>query len=104
MLPVQTSSEAVSLPYQERLRWTNASSPSDFGWGSTYEGVDKAAGLLSVERIRARNTQSASASSHSEVSYIAPSLTGILLFVLSRQFSFFHLWQLLACLNSTVYW
>ncbi|KAH8969322.1 hypothetical protein BDL97_02G027800 [Sphagnum fallax] len=62
----QTSSEAVSLPYQERLRWTNASSPSDFGWGSTYEGVDKATGLLSVERIRARNTQSASASSHSE--------------------------------------
>jgi hypothetical protein len=48
------------------LRWTNASSPSDFGWGSTYEGVDKATGLLSVERIRAKNTQSASSSSHSE--------------------------------------
>ncbi|CAM6073841.1 unnamed protein product [Sphagnum tenellum] len=62
----QTFSEAVALSCQERLRWTSASSPSDFGWGSGFESVEKAAGFLSMERIRAGNNQFGNVSSQSE--------------------------------------
>ncbi|CAM6033680.1 unnamed protein product [Sphagnum compactum] len=75
---------SVALSCQERLRWTSASSPSDFGWGSAFESVEKAAGFLSMERIRAGNNQFGNVSSQSEVAS-SVSFTVILLLIWSWQ-------------------
>ncbi|KAG6552762.1 hypothetical protein Mapa_005710 [Marchantia paleacea] len=61
---MQTFSELVASSRRERLRWTSASSPSDFGWGSTRESFDR--GLLVMDRIRAGTTQATSSSPRAE--------------------------------------
>lgn len=52
---------------QERLRWASATSPSDFSWGVSREGLNRSSGLLCVEKITADTSHSATASPRSEV-------------------------------------
>ncbi|KAL3688411.1 hypothetical protein R1sor_014720 [Riccia sorocarpa] len=61
---MQTFSELVASSRRERLRWTSASSPSDFGWGTCRESLDR--GLLAMDRIRAGSAQASTASPRAE--------------------------------------
>ncbi|KAH9318815.1 hypothetical protein KI387_020584, partial [Taxus chinensis] len=62
---MQTFSDLVASSRRERLRWTDASSPSDFRWAPGRESMDRA--TLASERIRANNSQAASVPSGSDV-------------------------------------
>lgn len=62
---MQTFSDLVASSRRERFRWSDATSPSDFGWIPGRESMDGAS--LAVERIRAKNSHAASMSSQVEV-------------------------------------
>eukprot|EP01018_Ginkgo_biloba_P008746 Gb_23224 [translate_table: standard] len=62
---MQTFSDLVASSRRERLRWTDASSPSDFRWAPGKESMDRA--TLAGERIRANGSQAASLSSSVDV-------------------------------------
>jgi len=62
---MQTFSDLVASSRRERFRWSDATSPSDFGWIPGRESMDGAS--LAMERIRAKNAHAASTSSQVEV-------------------------------------
>eukprot|EP01018_Ginkgo_biloba_P006749 Gb_05774 [translate_table: standard] len=62
---MQTFSDLVASSRRERLRWIDATSPSDFGWVLGRESMDRVS--LAEERIRDINCQAPSMSSHVDV-------------------------------------
>lgn len=62
---MQTFSDLVASSRRERLRWTDASSPSDFRWAPGRESMDRA--TLAAERIRVNSSQAASGPSGGDV-------------------------------------
>lgn len=59
---MQTFSDLVASSRRARLRWMDASSPSDFRWASNKESMDRV--MVEAERIRASSSEPASLSSH----------------------------------------